>query len=66
MTVTETRTIKELPPEMWLGGCMQYLPEAKPDVTNAGELAEVPGVLTGALLQCDKDIENIRQWRNQQ
>lgn len=59
---TETKIVKQKVPEVWLGGCLQYLPTEKPGVRTGGELASVPSILVEALEQCNQDITEIRKW----
>jgi len=54
--------VKQIVPEVWLGGCLQYLPEEKPEVGLGGELATIPGILVEVIEQCDEDIKAIKTW----
>jgi hypothetical protein len=59
--VTEVDIVREMPPEVWLRDCTEYLP-ALPIIKTNGDLALVIAPLVQALEQCTEDKRALRQW----
>lgn len=59
--ITETRVVKEYPPEVWLRPCTDYLP-ARIDINETGDLARAIPPLVSAIEQCDEDKTRLREW----
>lgn len=61
VVVTEIRTIKQYPPDIWLRSCADYLP-ARIDIHSTGDLARAIPPLISAIEQCSEDKARLRAW----